>query len=204
MQAASTKSPNGGYSDRFGRWGAVVSTVVIVLASLGIIEGHKAVTAPWAVNWMPGPKLIGSWEGHIQARQGATYRLFLDLRYADERSTSSVGNNLAGTARVCTQAGITYDYTVYGGVNAFSQHMDVRLVYGDPKLSGLGFTLKGLWDGAPLRVIATDNPFDPDGAYRPGSPSSTADPDDSFLPLEMRHATLTEFERNCRQLAVGR
>lgn len=141
----------------------------------------------------------------MQARQGAQYRVFLDLRYADERSSTRAGDStLAGTGRVCTQTGVTYDYSIHGGVSLFTQVANISLGYGDPKLSGLGFGLKGPWNGAPLRLTASDNPFDPDGVYRPGTPTSTADPDDSFLPVELKPASLAEFERSCRELTTTR
>lgn len=205
MQAPAAEPP--GRSSIFGAgWrGTFVSLAVLIVAFFAVDEGFKAATAPWAVSWMPGPKLVGTWEGPLQARQGAKYRVFLDLRYADERRPSRTGdNNLAGSARVCTQTGATLDYTIYGGISAFTQVANIGLTYGDPKLSGLGFGLKGPWNGAPLRLTASDNPFDPDGVYRRETPSSTADPDDSFLPVELTAASLADFERGCRELSTTR
>lgn len=182
--------------------GMLVTLALIVFGGVILPEAIKVVTAPWAVTWLPGPKLAGTWDGPLRARQGSEYRVFLDLRYADEREQNLFDNNLAGTARVCTRHGQTYEYGVSGGVNAFSQRVKIGLGYGDPRLSGLGFALVGRWEGAPLRLTASDNPFDPDGIYRHGSPRSTADPDDSFLPTELTPGSLADFETSCRRIAA--
>ena len=190
------------WSRVFGRE-MLVTLALLVFGGVILPEAIKVVDAPWAVTWLPGPKLVGTWEGPIRARLGAEYRVFLDLRYADERGASRDANNLAGTARVCTRTGRTYEYEVRGGSRWFSDDIEIGLAYVDPKLSGLGFGLSGPWNGPPLRLTATDNPFDPDGVYRPETPSSTADPDDSFLPIELQPRSLADFEGACRQLASG-
>lgn len=44
------------------------------------------------------------------------------------------------------------------------------------------------------------NPFDPDGTFRTVRPVSSADPDDSFGPAQLRKATAAEFAAACRRL----
>ncbi|MGE3272964.1 MAG: hypothetical protein AB7P40_29800 [Chloroflexota bacterium] len=196
-----TTTRAGGAFGRFGKLGPLATIVLVIAAALGFAEINKVLFAPWAVTWLPGPKLVGSWRGPLHARQGAEYHVYLDLDIAAAgRSLRTDSNSLAGTARICAPGGQTYQYAVSGGVRLFTSVAELHLTFVDPKQSGLDFDLRGTWDADALYVTASKNPFDPDGIYRHGSPRSTADPDDSFERVTLQHATLADFERACRQL----
>ena len=70
------------------RWWVVLP---LAIAALMAIQGLAWVLfAPWAVTWLPGPKLIGTYAGVVEAEQGARYPLL---------SSSSRGPT-GGSARV--------------------------------------------------------------------------------------------------------
>jgi hypothetical protein len=160
--------------------------------------------APWSVGTGGRPTLTGTWEGQLSARRGARYRLFLDLRYSGRlqgAGTSDTPDNLEGTAHVCTPTGETWDYAVSGRADRAAENVQLRLTFGDPARSALDLPLSGTWHGDRFAVEVTDNPFQPDGSFKPGPRvSSSEDPDDSFLPTTLEKADRTGFDNACRAL----
>ena len=64
-------------------------------------------------------------------------------------------------------------------------------------------TAAGAWDGTTLTLAARTNPFMPDGSFVFPRTVSTADPDDSFEPAQLRKADLAAFEGACQRLVAG-
>jgi hypothetical protein len=161
--------------------------------------------APWSFG---EPSLTGTWDGPLQAGLGAPYRLLVDLDYRSVvrlgRGTfigSSRPDTLQGTARLCTPRGETYTYAVRGRANRAGQEVRVTLQYGDRSLSVLDLVLVGGWSAPVLTLQPDRNPFNPDGTLSPRRAASSADPNDSFAPAELRTATVGEFEVVCGRLA---
>jgi hypothetical protein len=159
--------------------------------------------APWSVGTGGRPTLTGTWEGQLEARRGARYRLFLDLRYSGrDPGQGAVGrDNLEGSAQLCTPTGERWEYALGGVADRAAENVKLRLMFADPERSALNLPLSGRWHGDRFAVEVTDNPFQQDGSFRPGPRvSSSEDPDDSFLPTLLEKADLSAFESACRAL----
>src|SRR5262249_44839020 len=77
-------------------WWAVL--LLIFAACAAIYQLSSVLFAPWAVSWLPGPKLIGSYTGVLEAEQGARYRLIMDVTPKIQRASPGArfADNLAG------------------------------------------------------------------------------------------------------------
>jgi hypothetical protein len=187
-----------------GKSGGLAVVALLAVIVFALPEAQKFVDAPWAAAWMPGPKLPGTYVGSLRARLGAEHRLFLNLDYYDGGSSrgggTSIRPNIKGSARICSRDGSVYEYNVSGRASRDGDDVNLGLSYVDPKLSALGMGLRGPWRGEVMTLKPSDNPFMPDGTFRPDRVVSTADPDDSFGPTELRRADAAAFETACRQL----
>jgi len=152
------------------------------------------------VSWLPGPKLIGTYAGVLQAEQGARYPLVLELEPKIQRTGpgNPRASNLQGWAQLCTPAGLQVAYGVSGWANAVGGELRLHLEYGDPKLSQLNLRLDGDWQGDRLQLLpARSNPFAPDGSFIPDRPLSSADASDYFLPLVLRKDAVATVSSSC-------
>src|SRR5262245_26275645 len=98
-------------------WWAILLLGLAVL--LAIQELAWVLFAPWAVGWLPGPKLIGTYGGELEAEQGARYSLLLELepKYQRTGPGNPRSTNLQGRAQLCTPTGARFAYTVSGFAN---------------------------------------------------------------------------------------
>jgi hypothetical protein len=164
----------------------------------------KLLYAPWALDLDGGPTLEGSWEGTLRARLGAEYRLSLTMQHRDRdgrrRRTRQV-TTIEGSARLCAPTGRLYEYTLLGGADDAGEQLRLTLTYPDPSQSALGLRLEARWsEGAPdvLRIVSVaTNPFLPDGTFQQVRSIGSSDPDDSFLPAELRRTTGSSEAASC-------
>jgi len=183
--------------NRLPGWAILLLGLAVLFA---IQELAWVIFAPWAVGWLPGPKLIGSYAGELVAEQGAQYPLRLEL----ERKYNRVGpgspraNNLQGHAQLCTPRGMQVDYQVIGYGNVLGSELTLWLEYADPQLSQLNLHLEGSWEGDRLEFRpARSNPFQPDGSFVPNRSTRSDDPDDSFRPVVLRKDAVPAFPTRC-------
>jgi hypothetical protein len=176
--------------------------VVLLLAAVYVLDGWgmRWLRAPWSYPSL-GPTLTGLWDAPLRARQGAEYRLLLELAYRDTGvRVRDWDHTLVGRAVLCTRTGDVYEYTVDGDANRSGDTMSLLLVYPDGTRSALGNRLEGAWQGDTLTLTPANNPFQPDGSFLLDRRVSTADPDDSFETAQFRRADRSDFLIACARL----
>jgi len=176
-----------------------------LLALVGVIYvaaswGMQWFRAPWSMAVL-GPTLTGYWDGPLRARQGAEYRILLDLQYREFQGRNDTRSNLTGQARICSRHGDGHQYTLDGEATRTGDHVEIRLSPTDPARGELGNTLEGAWNGQTLTLQPRSNPFMPDGTVRPGRTLSSLDGDDLFGPAELRKSDTASFLIACARLA---
>jgi hypothetical protein len=180
--------------------GWIVFALILVIG-VGWVFGSTWVIrwfdAPWSIAAL-GPTLTGTWEGPLQARQGAQYRLSVTLDYEEAGRHSST--NVRGTGRICNRYGQTFELLLRGRVNRDGDRFKLTLPKADDAQDGPSLTLDGHWSGDELTVKPTANPFLADGTFQAVRTISTNDPDDSFIPSALRRADHATFEAACREL----
>jgi hypothetical protein len=156
--------------------------------------------APWSIGAFGRDTMTGDWVARPRARQGAEYKLFLELRYRRRQSSSSRSyrtDNLEGRATLCTPVGKRYDYAVAGFARPSGVIEDLRFRYADPKLSALDLRLTGAWRPPVLSLRTDANPCEPDGSFMPARPSGGDDPDDPIAPFDLTRGRLDDLG-SCR------
>jgi hypothetical protein len=178
---------------------------VILLPGLGVLVAIQELAwvlfVPWAVGWLPGPKLIGTYGGELVAEQGARYPLLLELephyRYRGGPG-SPRASNLQGRAQLCTPPGMRIAYEVSGYANPWGEDLTLYLEYADPSLSQLNFQFHGEWEGDRLELRPTQhNPFGRDGSFDPNRVRDPADPSDYFAAFVLRKDAVRGLPGNC-------
>jgi hypothetical protein len=156
--------------------------------------------APWAVGWLPGPKLIGTYAGVLEAEQGARYSLLLELEPKIQRASPgrTRADNITGRAQICTPTDERFGYRVTGRGSILGDDLIIRLEYPDRKLSQLDLRLDGSWQGDRLELRPErSNPFTPDGSFVPNRPLSSSDPPNYFRPVELRKDAVASLRAGC-------
>ena len=177
----------------------------IVIAVMSVLGVSWVFGSTWMIRWFDapwsiaalGPTLTGNWEGPIQARLGAHYRLLLTFEYV-EAGRSSI--NLRGQGRIRNRDGETFELSLRGRANRAGSRLMLTLPKADDVHPGPSLTLEGHWDGQKLTVRPTSNPFMTDGTYRAVRTVNTNDLDDSFTPSDLHPGDSAAFEAGCRQL----
>jgi hypothetical protein len=162
--------------------------------------GIRWFRAPWSFAAL-GPTLTGVWEGQLRAQRGAELRILLNLEYAPSGQRANSPFNLTGTGQICTAHDDLYEYDLDGEASRSGDSVRVLLTYVDPIRSALGNRLEGRWGGQTLTLRPLSNPFQPDGTFLLNRSVSTAAPDDSFEPAELRKSDLPTFLAACARLA---
>lgn len=177
---------------------ALVLLLAIVIAADQ--WGLRWLRAPWSFAAL-GPTLTGVWEGPLRAQRGAAYRILLNLEYASSGQRAMSAFNLTGTGQICTAHGDIFEYDLDGEASRSGDSVRVLLTYVDPIRSALGNRLEGSWSGQTLALRPLSNPFQPDGTFLANRSVSSADPDDSFGPAELRKSDEASFLVACARLA---
>lgn len=179
--------------------------LVIVVLLFGVFAidewGIRWYQSPWSYAAL-GPTLTGTWEGTLRARLGSEYRLFLDLRYRHQgRRLTRFDSNVTGQGWLCSRTGDVYEYAVDGTASRSGDTVQLTLDNPDPARSALNLSIDGSWNGETITLRPTRNPFQPDGTFLLNRSISTADPDDSFGPAELRNGDRAAFLAACGRLA---
>ncbi len=174
--------------------------VALILAVASFDEwGIRWLVAPWSYPSL-GPTLTGTWDGSLRARQGAEYRVYVDLSYTTTRRRPWA-SNLTGLALLCTQHGDIYEHTVSGDADRDGHNVELEIEYRDPALSALDMRFAGDWDGQTLTLTPRNNPFLPDGRFVWPRSVSSDEPDDSFASAALTRADRPSFLAACGRLA---
>jgi len=177
--------------------------------ALVLLVGIVFAADQWGIRWFRAPwsfaalgsTLTGVWEGPLRARQGAEYRILLNLEYAASGQRTMSASNITGTGQICTAHGDIYEYDLDGEASRSGDSVRVLLTYVDAVRSALGSRLEGSWSGQTLALRPLSNPFQPDGTFLPNRSVSTADPDDRFEAAELRKSDEASFLVACARLA---
>jgi hypothetical protein len=193
------------------QWLRLLAVLIILLAIIYV--GLN----PWALHIGGRFTPLEEWTGYgpVRGSNGGQYVLLIQLRGGMDlpgSGHSGGGNcensggcdNVSGTARLCTESGADYHFSLGGGVHAWLSTGDARttLVLDDGQTK-LPFPvyLAGRWHGPVLRVASTDDAFTevftPRGAIR--TVTSTAD--DGTAQARLQFGSVARFEAACRRLA---
>jgi hypothetical protein len=173
--------------------------------------------APWALHIGGRVSLLGEWDGYgpVQASNGGRYLMFTQLRggifaghgYSDCTFTGC--DALFGSARLCTQNGHDYTFSLDGAVHSWlstnGARTDINLTGGAPKALPDSWVVAfhGTWQGPELPIANTNNSFTevftPAGTIRSVTSSAGAGTAHGVL----RHGSLAGFDHACRALAAG-
>ena len=190
----------------------------IVLIAFVVLFLAEFVPAPWAFHIGGRFTPLGQWDGYgpVQASNGGRYLLFTHLQGGVFAHGGRPGcfvhggcNTLRGSAKLCTQSGRVYSFTLTGKMHGWlttaGSATSIGLSGGSPAPlpPGLVVAFHGIWHGPALPVASTDGSFTqaftPAGAVRkangvahPGTASGT-----------LRSGSATAFDQACHRLATG-
>jgi hypothetical protein len=194
---------------RFG-FGALL----LVFAAVFLIE-YVGIT-PWALHIGGRSTLAGQWDGYgeLRASNGGKYVLFTHLEggvmggngRTGRGGVSGARDNLHGSARLCTQSGVTHTFKLTGVVHGWrttdGAPTSVDLTGGTPARLPSGWVVAwhGRWNGADLELANPDDSFTevftPRGEIR--HVTSTADAGTAHVTL--RYGSEADFASACRAL----
>jgi hypothetical protein len=192
---------------RFG-WRALLVLVVVVILIVYIVP------TPWALHIGGKFTPLEEWDGvaSVSATNGGHYVLFTHLEAGllaggpGHLDCSFAGgcDTLHGNAKLCTERGATYSFSLHGAVHTWwstdgaSTSIDLT---GKNLPSGWVVAFKGKWAGSVLPLADTDNSFTEvftrGGAVR----RATSTADAGIAHGTLRNASSSTFDRACRALA---
>lgn len=155
--------------------GCFASVTGAILLAFAVFVGLN----PWALHiggrWTPALTWHGV--GKLQSTNGASYGLFLEVNLymrSRRRSTFSGGDNLSGTAKICTPQGEIYPLNVRGYIKQVWLDVDRKPVTfyfksRNDAQTKLTFELLGSWQGQQLVLEDKGNmamSFAPDGSAK--------------------------------------
>jgi len=196
------------------RFGCLTLLVLLV----GVLVLVNVLPTPWALHIGGRFTPLESWAGYgqIKAGNGGRYVLSANLRGGilgtrgrPECDMQSGCDTLHGSAKLCTESGQTYSFTVSGAVHAWlttnGAKTSVDLTGGSPTPLPDGWVVAfhGMWHGPVLVLASPDNSFTevftPHGAIR--TTTSTAEAGRATVTLQ--YGSAADFARACHVLAAG-
>jgi hypothetical protein len=189
-------------------WTRLLLILVIVLLAVYVAP------TPWALHICGRFTPLETWQGYgtMQASNGGHYVLYTDMRGGIVGNESSVScsfrgcDTLFGTAKLCTESGRTYSFTLAGGVHSWLSTDGARttLDLTGPQLpSGWVVAFHGAWHGPALALSSPDNSFTEvftrAGAVR--TVTSTADA--GTATTTVRYGTAGGFAAACQALTTA-
>jgi hypothetical protein len=195
-----------------GIWLRLLLILVIVVFLVEVAAN------PWGLHIGDRFTPLETWNGYgpVQASNGGRYVLFTHFRAGfmgtdgrpDCGSTSGC-STLHGNARLCTESGQAYSFTLTGNVHSYwstdGARSQLELTGGSPTALPRGWVVAfhGSWHGPALVLSSPDNSFTevftPRGAIR--HVTSTADAGGATATL--RYGSGAGFDRACHLLAAG-
>ena len=165
----------------------------IVLIAFVALFLAEFVPAPWAFHIGSRFTPLGQWDGYgpVQASDGGRYLLFTHLQGGVFAHGGRPGcflhggcNTLRGSAKLCTQSGRVYSFTLTGTMHGWlttdGSATSIGLSGGSPAPlpPGLVVAFHGIWHGPVLPVASTDGSFTeaftPAGAVRKAASAAHA------------------------------
>jgi hypothetical protein len=193
------------------QWLRLLGVLIILVAII-----YVGLT-PWALHIGGRFTPLEEWTGYgpVRGSNGGQYVLLVQLRGGMDLPGSghSGGGNcensggcdsISGTARLCTESGADYQFSLGGGVHSWLSTSGARTTLMlDGGKTSLPFPVyfEGRWDGPVLRVSNTDDAFTqvftPRGAIR--TVTSTAD--NGSARVSLQYGSVSQYEAACRRLA---
>lgn len=199
-----------------GRAGSIGIRILLILV-IAIIA-VDVVPTPWALHIGDRFTPLTMWDGYgsVQASDGGHYVLFAHLRgglIGDDGRPDCRGrggcDTLHGSAKLCTESGSTYTFTVAGQVHASwrtdGARSQIGLTGGSPAALPKGWVVAfhGAWHGPALELSSPDNSFTevftPRGAIRHVTSTAAA----GGATVTLRYGSSAGFARACHALATG-
>jgi hypothetical protein len=189
----------------------LLKLVLIFVVVLGVV--YVGLT-PWAFHIGGRFSPLARWSGYgqVTGSNGGRYELFTSLNGGLVTNGGHGGvcdqfsgcDTLQGTARLCTESGVTYTFQISGEVRAWlstnGAHTVIDLSGGSPRSLPFLVSFAGAWHGPELAVANTDDAFTqvftPRGAIR----TATSTADDGHASVVLRYGTAGGFAAACRAL----
>jgi hypothetical protein len=190
----------------------VLLALVVVAVVLNVALG------PWIfhIGGRLTPTTIWNGYGTARSSDGGRYVLYTHLiGFSVENEihggcdTFSRCDNLRGSAMLCTEGGVTYDFALSGQVHTWwstaGAKTSVDLTGGSPRALPHGWIVafSGAWQGPALKVADTDNSFTevftPRGAIR----TTASAADHGTATATLRYGSAAAFIRACRNLSAA-
>jgi len=187
---------------------------LILLVVVVFLMVNVAAT-PWILRIGDRFTPLGQWNGFgpVQGSNGGHYVLFTHLQggLLENSGHRSVGcgqlsgcDTLHGTARLCTESGVTYTFQLTGQIHAWLRTDGARtsldLSGGSPRPLPFEIIFAGSWHGPVLAVANTDDAFTqvftPRGRIR--STNSTAN--NGHASATLQYGSAAGFAAACRTL----
>jgi hypothetical protein len=189
----------------------VIKLILLVVAVALIV---LVVPIPWAVHIGGRFTPTESWDGYgqVTASNGGRYVLFTHLHggiiHGRSESCSFEGcDNMDGTARLCTESGQTYSFSLSGGVSGWlstdnaATRVDLAGGTPVPLPSGWVVALRGRWHGPALELSSPDNSFTKVFTRRGAIRTTTSSADAGTAKVTIRYGSASDFAKSCHALA---
>jgi hypothetical protein len=189
--------------------------LVLILAAVAV----EVAPTPWAFHIGGRITPLKIWDGYgpVQASDGGHYLLYTHLFGTVigphgwlTCSPSGGCTTVRGSARVCTQSGKTYSFTLTGHLGGWwttdGSQTSFQLTGGspDPLPAGSMVSFVGTWHGPVLAVADIENSFTdaftPAGTIR----QTAATADVGTARVALRYGSLGSFTQACRSLVLRR
>jgi hypothetical protein len=193
-------------------WIRLLLILIVVLLLVDVAP------TPWALHIGGRFTPLTTWDGYgqVRATDGGKYVLFAHVQGGIIGTRGRVDcdgrggcSNLHGSAKLCTEGGQTYTFSLSGQVNSWwstdGARSGIDLTGGSPTALPEGWVVAfhGFWHGPALALASPDNSFTevftPRGAIR--HVTSTADAGGATVTL--RYGSSVGFASACHTLAAG-
>ncbi len=173
---------------------------------------------PWALHMGGRYTPLAQWNGYgrLVASNGGKYILYTHLqggmhgaggmRRTGGSSFGSGYDTLDGTARLCTESGVTRTFALRGRVDGWwttdNAATRIRLTGGAPTKLPPGWVvaLRGAWRGPALELSSPDNSFTEVFTPRGDIRHTTSTADAGTATVTLRSGSAADFETACRAL----
>jgi hypothetical protein len=194
-----------------GRHLLLKTILVLIVAFVAV---NLAVT-PWIVRIGDRFTPLAQWTGFgpVQGSNGGHYVLFTHLQGGLLIDSAGHGrcsqfsgcDNLQGSARLCTESGITYTFQLTGQIHAWLRTDGSRTLLdiagGSPRPLPFDISFDGSWHGPVLAVANTDDAFTQVFTARGRIRSTNSTANDGHASATLRYGTAAGFAAACKALA---
>lgn len=186
-----------------------------LLALIVVAVALNVVTTPWVFHIGGRFTPLIQWNGYgpVAGSNGGHYLLFTHLQgglifhgYGNGGCGQFSGcDNVQGSAKICTESGVTYTFQLTGQVHAWlstsGSRTSLDISGGTPRRLPFDIAFDGSWHGPALRVANTDDAFTQAFTARGAIRSTTSTADNGHAEATLRYGSAAGFATACRALA---